>query len=65
MATYTAADLANIEQALANGVLIVRYQDRTVTYRSVRELKEIRDDIVRSLAPPRSRQTIVVGKKGF
>lgn len=65
---YTQADLDNIRTAIASGVLQVRYSgppERFITYRSMRELVEAEDRIVRALQTPHNRQTIVVGRKGF
>ena len=38
--SYTATQLQALKSALANGALIVRYEDRMVTYRSVEELTQ-------------------------
>jgi len=40
MARYTLDDLEALESALASGAKRVEYNDRTVEFRSVRELKE-------------------------
>lgn len=48
-ASWTVEDLAAIEVAIAQGALEVEYNDRTVRYRSIRELKEARELILRSL----------------
>lgn len=37
---YTLDDLAKLEAALASGALEVKYNDRTVKYRSINELKQ-------------------------
>ena len=48
---YLDADLESIEQAIAKGFLTVRHSDgKTVTYRSISELKEARDIIKKALA---------------
>lgn len=39
---WTASDLSAIETAIATGELTVSYRDRTVTYRSIAELIQIR-----------------------
>lgn len=46
---WTSDDLAAIEKAIASGALKVEYNDRTVTYRSIKELKESRELIRRCL----------------
>ena len=38
---WTADDLAAIEAAIAKGVLRVEYNDRTVVYRSIKELVKL------------------------
>lgn len=50
MATsWTLEDLAAIEKAIASQALKVEYNDRTVTFRSIKELKEARTMIQRAL----------------
>ena len=46
---WTTDDLAAIEKAIASGALKVEYNDRTVTYRSINELKQARELIKRCL----------------
>jgi len=46
---FTQDDLDAIDQALISGELEVSYQDRKVRYRSVRELKEMRLLISKSM----------------
>lgn len=55
---WTTTDLANIEAAIAKGELTIHFQDRSVTYRSVKELMEARGAILSELQagtqkPPR------------
>ena len=65
MATWTAEDLAAIEEAIASGILRVEYNDRDVTYRSVKELKEARVLIRRSLGlTNRGNRILCESKKG-
>lgn len=50
MATsWTQADLAKLEKAIASGALKVKYQDHEVTYRSLAEMMTARETIRRSL----------------
>ncbi len=42
---YTSAQLEALEAAMAEGVLTVEYADRRVTYRSLDEMRRLRDDI--------------------
>lgn len=46
---FTQAQLTAIENALAEGVLTVKYQDKQVTYRSLDELIRIRNLMSQSL----------------
>jgi len=39
---FTTTQLAALEEAIARGVLTVRYQDRTVTYNSISEMLKLR-----------------------
>lgn len=47
--SWTQADLDAIETAIKSGVSRVKYSDREVQYRSIDELRAIRDQIRRSL----------------
>ncbi|OAI93536.1 phage head-tail joining protein [Pseudomonas putida] len=66
---YTKADLARVERAIARGEKIVRYEDRTVEYRTVDELVQARNLIQSELVKvtgPRSRVTrLFHGGKGL
>jgi hypothetical protein len=46
---FTTADLAAVESALASGELSVQYADRRVQYRSVAELTQAREMIIKEL----------------
>lgn len=46
---YTLDDLAKLEAALASGAKEVEYNDRTVKFRSIKELKEAIQTIERKL----------------
>ena len=48
--TWTAADLTAVESALASGELSVRFENRSVQYRSIDELLKIRDVIKNAVA---------------
>jgi hypothetical protein len=65
--TYTEADLTAIRTALKRGERSVTFADRTVTYRSVDELKVVEQDILRELQSTTSRpkQTRMAASKGF
>lgn len=48
---YTQADLEKVEKAIAKGALTVRDSDgKTITYRSMNELKAARDIIKKALS---------------
>lgn len=50
--TWTDADLTALNEAIATGALKVRYADgREVTYRSLADLRSIRDEVASALAP--------------
>lgn len=42
---FTEAQKARLEKVIATGAQRVQYADRTVTYRSLAELKEILEDV--------------------
>ena len=46
---YTQTDLDNLDRAIADGNLTVRFGDRTVTRRSVEELMILRQHVERQL----------------
>lgn len=47
--TWTTQHLKDLEEAMAQGVQRVEYNDRTVIYRSLQEMKETRELIKRAL----------------
>lgn len=42
---YTASQLAALEEAIASGANTVQYQDRRVTYRTLEEMRSLRDEM--------------------
>ena len=46
---WTQEMLTALEEAIAKGVLIVRYQDKEIRYRSLDEMMKIRNEIRKSL----------------
>ncbi len=64
---YTSTDLDAIRAARLRGIRTVQYADRSVTYSSDSELRQVEADIVRELASTshRSKQFRVIGSKGF
>jgi len=62
---WTAADLKALEEAMAQGVRRVEYNDRIVEYRSIKEMKEIRELIKRCLGEhKRGGRLLCESKKG-
>lgn len=65
---FTAEDLAIIDEAIASGVLQVRYADRTVTYQSMAALlaarKLIKADVDAAAGRPTRRRTMRVFQSG-
>lgn len=47
--TWTLEHLNDLEEAIAQGVRRVEYNDRTVEYRSLKEMRETRELIKRAL----------------
>lgn len=56
MSMFTEAGLAAIEEAIAGGILEVRYDDKWVKYRSLDEMLRIRDLIRSRLGDTRARK---------
>lgn len=46
---FTQAQLDALDEAIAEGVLVVEYQDKKVRYRSLAEMKSIREMMVADL----------------
>ena len=46
---WTQEMLTALEEAIAKGVLIVRYQDKEIRYRSLDEMMKIRNEMRKSL----------------
>lgn len=61
-----AANLASIESAIASGVTSASYEGKSTSFRSLSEMRSIRDDIRRQLGlPTRSRRTVAGFRSGF
>lgn len=64
--TWTQADLAAIERAIASGRLTIRYGDgKLVTYRSLEDLFKIRDEITKALGALGPRRRVAATDKGL
>jgi hypothetical protein len=48
---WTQAQLDALEDAMASGALTVKHSDKTITYRSLDDMRTARDLIKRSLDP--------------
>ena len=55
---YTQAQLDALDKAIAEGVLSISYDGRTVTYRSLEEMNKIRGTIFESLEADAGRRAI-------
>lgn len=62
---WTLEELASLEEAMAQGVKKVEYNDRTVEYRTLNEMKQIRELMRRSLGiHKRGGRVLCEAKKG-
>ena len=60
------SNLASIENAIASGVTRASYDGKSTEFRSLAEMRSIRDDLKRQLGEPvRSRRTVAVFSSGF
>ncbi len=63
MATWSQTDIDALKAAVASGVLIVRYADRSVTYQSLEAMRallaEMRQDVARASGTPTTRYVSV------
>lgn len=50
MPTWTQSEITALRAAVASGVLSVRYADRTVTYHSLAEMRDLLADMERATA---------------
>jgi|HubBroStandDraft_6_1064221.scaffolds.fasta_scaffold265804_2 hypothetical protein len=62
---WTWSDLATIDAAIATGAAEVRFQDRTIRYKSADDLLKLRSIIWLYLHPGSVRQLLVFTRKGF
>lgn len=66
---FVAADLAQIDTAISTGARVVRFQDSTVEYNSLRDLIEARALILSQLglsqSPPITRQVRMITDRGL
>jgi hypothetical protein len=46
---YTSDDLTALEGAIKTGALSVKYSDREVTYRSLKDMRSLREEMRREL----------------
>lgn len=64
---YTQADLDAIRAARLRSIRTVQFADRSTTYASDAEMRQVEQDILRELSSTRTRakQTLGVASKGF
>ncbi len=64
---YTEADLTAVRTARLRGIRTVQFADRSTTYTSDAEMRQVEQDIVRELRTitSRKKQTHAVAEKGF
>ena len=65
---YTQADLTAVRTARLRGVRTVQFADRSTTYTSDAEMRQVEQDILKDLAAAtrtRKKQTYGVASKGF
>ncbi len=65
---YTQADLTAVRTSILRGERTVTFADRSVTYRSIEELRQVEAAILADLATAtrtRRKQTYAVADKGF
>ena len=49
LSDWTESDIAKMKKAIATGAQSVSYKDRTVTYRSLSEMKQVLNDMIREV----------------
>ncbi len=62
---FTQAQLDAIDTAITSGALSVRFQDREITYRSLKDLLAARTIIATALGQPAIRQVRMETKTGL
>lgn len=62
----TQSDLDTLDRAIASGAQEVRFQDRTVVYRSTQDMLDARSLLANQLSTPATiRQVRMYGEKGW
>jgi len=62
---YTQEQLDSLESAISQGVLEVKYADKTVVYRSLADMMKIRDMMKAELGTGKSSRRYAVHRKGL
>lgn len=62
---FTQTDLDNVERAIASGELTVSYNGRSITHRSMADLKSARDMILKALAGASAQSQPAFGGRGY
>lgn len=65
MPTFSQEQLTALDEAIAQGVLEVKYADKTVTYRSLNEMMRIRSLMLSSVSSKRPSRRLAVHSKGL
>jgi hypothetical protein len=60
---FTSAQLDALTEAIASGVLIVKYQDRTVEYQSLRDMLKLKVEMEKELGL--TTETVRRSRAGF
>lgn len=63
MATWTAADVAALKVQIARGTLSVSFADRSVTYNSLKEMRDLLAEMERSVAGTPSYRVAATDKR--
>jgi hypothetical protein len=64
--SWTIKDLHALEQAIAKGVLRVKYTDKEIEYRSLQDMFALRDRLKKELGEKRSMTSVtVIASKGL
>jgi hypothetical protein len=63
--TWTQADLATLEAAIASGTRHVQYGDKSVTYQTIEQMLRARSEIISALSGGSPRKFFATYSKGL
>lgn len=64
--TYTETQLAALEDSIAKGIFKVKYDDKEITYRSLKEMFQLREHMRQCLGKsPKGGRILISTKKGI